>query len=325
MRAVVTGPSGELTVTDVDDPRAGPGEVVVRVAACGICGSDLSMLDANVVPPGVILGHEASGVVASVGEGVTEVRDGQPVAIHPFDPCGACEPCAAGATQRCVRTAESTIGLGLRPGAYAEHVVVSPAMLHVLPDAFPVELGAIAEPAAVALHGFRRSRFQPGMSVGVIGCGPIGLCAVMVAKALGAGPVWASDPNAYRADLAAAVGADHTGPSPREADVVIECAGAPGTVDLAVSATGGGGQVVLLAVNITGDTVYPFTWVTKEVEIVPCLGYTRAEYTDAADLVASGAVDASAIVTRRVGLDGTAGAVRGLLDGAADGKVLVIP
>lgn len=219
----------------------------------------------------------------------------------------------------------TTIGLGFRPGAFAELIEVGPGMLHKLPPSLPVELGAVAEPLAVALHGYRRSRFEPGMTVGVIGCGPIGLSAVLLAKALGAGAVWASDRNAFRAELAGHLGADQTGPSPRDADLVVECAGAQGTIDLAVSSARGGGQVVILAVNIKGDTVYPFTWVTKEVDLVPCLGYTKDEYDEAAEMIATGRVDVAPMITRRASFEEADEAFFALLDGAAEGKVLLTP
>jgi threonine dehydrogenase-like Zn-dependent dehydrogenase len=324
MRALTITDSHRFAVSEVADPRAGPGRVVVRVSACGICGSDLHLMEARVMPPGVILGHEAAGVVEEAGDGVG-VEPGTRVAINPFDPCGECDPCTAGADERCVNAAMTTIGLGFRPGAYAERIELSAQMVVPVEGGVPLEEIAVAEPLAVALHGFNRSRFEPGMTVGVIGCGPIGLCSVVCAKALGASGVWASDVNTFRAELAGTVGAAETGSSPKDADIVIDCAGAQGTVDLAVSSAQAGGQVIILAVNIKGDTVYPFTWVTKEVEIVPCLGYTRAEYAQCADWIATGRVDVAPIVTRRVSLDEADAAFFALLDGAAEGKVLVTP
>ncbi|MEX2393451.1 MAG: zinc-binding dehydrogenase, partial [Actinomycetota bacterium] len=250
---------------------------------------------------------------------------GDHVAIQPFDPCGTCVACASGASQRCMNNALTTIGLGFRPGAYAELVTLTPQMLVKIPDEVPLDLVAIAEPLAVALHGFTRSSFEPGMTVGVVGCGPIGLSAVLCAKALGASYIWAADPNVFRASLASQLGANDAGPRTREADVVIECAGAKGTIDLAVSSARPGGEAVVLAVNIQGDFVYPFTWVTREVTITPCLGYTIATYAEAADWISTGRVDVAPMVTKRVDLEGADEAFFALLDGAAEGKVLVTP
>lgn len=324
LRALTVTPEHRLQVSEVPDPEAGPGGVVVRVSACGICGSDLHLMESRVVPPGAILGHEAAGVVEDVGPDVQGLRPGDAVAIHPFDPCGECQPCRTGAQQRCLQNAFTTIGLGMRPGAYAELITLSPGMLVPVPSS-SLDAIAVAEPLAVALHGLRRSRFEPGMSVGVVGCGPIGLCAVLAARASGAERVWACDVNDFRAALAEKLGADESGRAPKEADIVVECAGAQGTVDLAVSATRGGGQVVVLAVNVKGDTVYPFTWVAKEVDIAPCLGYTKAEYEEAAGWIASGRVDVEPMITRRVSLDETDAAFFALLGGAREGKVLVVP
>jgi (R,R)-butanediol dehydrogenase/meso-butanediol dehydrogenase/diacetyl reductase len=325
MRAAVLNADRRLEVAEVPDPLAAPGRIVVRVAGCGICGSDLHMVEAGLLAPGSILGHEAAGTVESVGAGVDSFAPGDPVAVFPVEPCGACEPCTAGAEQRCVGGLATAVGLGMRPGAFAERLDTSPGMLEPLPASIDPALGALAEPLAVALHGVQRAGLSPGATVGVIGCGPIGLCAVLAAKALGAGEVWACDTNPFRAELSGAVGADRWGRNPGEADIVVECAGAPGTLDLAVGAARGGGTVVLLAVNISGDTVFPFMWVTKEVTITPGIAYTRREFAQAADWIARGRVDPSVMVTRRVGLEGADEAFYALLGGAAEGKVLVTP
>lgn len=325
MRALTVTAEARFTVSDVPDPSCGPDDVLVRVVACGICGSDLHMMEAMLIPAGAIMGHEASGVIEQVGSSVTGLTAGNHVAIQPFDPCGTCVPCTSRASQRCVDNARTTLGLGFRPGAYAELVAVTPQMLVALPTDVPLDVASIAEPLAVALHGFRRSSFEQGMTIGVIGCGPIGLSAIACAQALGAGRVWAADPNHFRAGLASAMGADEAGPSAKDADVVFECAGAKGTIDLAVSAAAPGGQVVILAVNITGDEVFPFVWVTKEVTIVPCLAYTITEYAEAAGWIASGRVDVAPMVTRRVGLQDADEAFFSLLAGAPEGKVLVTP
>ena len=281
------------------------------------------------MPVGAVLGHEASGVVERVGDEVAGLAAGDHVAIQPFDPCGTCEPCTSGASQRCVNNALTTIGLGFRQGAYAERIALRPQMCVKVPSEVPLDVVCLAEPLAVAYHGFERSSFASGMTVGVIGCGPIGLAAVALAKALGADRVWAADPNPFRQELATALGADEAGTSPPghlgDADLVFECAGAKGTVDLAVGAVRPGGEVILLAVNLKGDSVYPFTWVTKEARIVPCLGYTIEEYATCAALISSGDVDVAPMITRRASFEETDEAFFALLDGAAEGKVVVVP
>lgn len=323
MRAAVLTDERSFEVRELPDPEPGSGRALVRVTACGICGPDLHMVEAGVIPPGSVLGHEPSGVVEATGDGV-DLPMGTAVAIRPFEMCGTCEACRAGASGHCEQAGPTSMGLGVRPGAFCELVDVAPSQLHPLPDGFPAELGALAEPLAVALHGLRRSRFEPGATVGVIGCGPIGLCGVLVARVLGAGRIWATDVNAFRRDLAGRLGAEPVA-GPADADVVLECAGAKGTIDLAMASARWGGQVVLLAVNIFGDEVYPFTWVVKEVDLLPAFGYTRTEYDEAAELLASGAIDAAAMVTSRVPLEEVGDAFARLLDGADEGKVLVVP
>lgn len=325
MRAVSVTQDYRLATTEVPDPQISGGEVLVRVGACGICGSDLHMMEAKLFPAGAIPGHEAAGVVEAVGASVEGFAPGDSVAIQPFDPCGVCPACTSGATQRCVNNTFTTIGLGFRPGAYAELIAVTPQMLVRMPDGFPSDLAAVSEPLAVAYHGFRRSRFEAGMSVGVIGCGPIGLSAVALARSLGASRVWACDSNEFRTKLALDLGAGEAATAPADADIVFDCAGAKGTVDLAVNAAAGGGQVVILAVNIKGDEVWPFVWVTKEVEIVPCLAYSIEEYAECARMIADGRVDVAPMITRRVPLEDTDEAFFALLEGAPEGKVLVTP
>jgi threonine dehydrogenase-like Zn-dependent dehydrogenase len=325
VRAPTVTQDSRFAVSEVPDPDLSNDAVLVRVAACGICGSDLHMMEAKIVPSGAVMGHEAAGVVEAVGSSVTSFGAGDHVAIQPFDPCGTCEPCLGGTSQRCVNNALTTLGLGFRPGAYAELVAVSTQMLVKVPGEVSLDEVALAEPLAVALHGFERSRFEAGMSVGVIGCGPIGLCAVLCAKALGASHVWASDPNEFRLELARTLGADEATRHPGSADMVVECAGAAGTIDLAVSATHPGGEAVILAVNMKGDSVFPVTWVIREVTITPCIAYTVAEYAKAAEWIATGRVDVAPMITRRVGLDDANEAFFSLLDGAAEGKVLITP
>lgn len=326
MRAAVLTDDKRFEVRELPDPEATPGRVVVRVTACGICGSDLHMVEQGIMPPDAVLGHEFSGVVETMGEGAGRIEAGDPVAVRPFEPCGECTPCVAGAEGRCEGALATTHGLGMRPGAYAELVECAPGQLFRLPDAFPVEHGALAEPLAVALRGLRRADVSQGASVGVIGCGPIGLCTVLAAKALGADEVWACDTNAFRTGLAEKAGADATGRAPQgTADVVVECAGARGTLDLAVGAAEAGGTVVILAANMQGDEVVPAVWVAREVRILPSIAYTPDEYDEAARLIETDRVDVEPLITNRVSLDELDGAFHELLEGADEGKVLVTP
>jgi threonine dehydrogenase-like Zn-dependent dehydrogenase len=339
MKAIVQqrygAPERVLRLEDVDRPSVGDEEVLIRVRATSVNTPDritvtgvpymLRLRSGLRRPRTPVRGTDVAGVVEAVGPGVEGLAEGDHVAIHPADPCGTCPACLAGNTMRCSQTGPTSIGLGVRPGAYAELVAVGQGMCTKLPASLPLERGALAEPLAVALHGLRRSRFEPGMTGGVVGCGPIGRCSVLAARALGAGRIWASDLNPFRADLATKLGADEAGSSALTADIVVECAGARGTIDLAVGATQPGGQVVLLAVNIKGDEVYPFMWVIKEVDIVGCLGYSRAEFDEAAGWIAGGTVDVAPMITRQVSLEETDEAFFALLDGAPEGKVLVTP
>jgi (R,R)-butanediol dehydrogenase/meso-butanediol dehydrogenase/diacetyl reductase len=160
------------------------------------------------------------------------------------------------------------------------------------------------------------------MSVGVIGCGPIGLSTVVLARHLGASSVWAIDTNPYRLGLAEEIGAQARS---SDADVVFDCAGAQGTVDLAVASARLGGKAVILAVNLKGDNTFPFVWVSREVDMFPALGYTLDEYAECAGWISSGQIDVKPMITRRVSLDETDEAFFALLDGAPQAKVLITP
>jgi len=264
MKALVyTGPL-RLEYMDRPDPVPGASEVLVRVRAVAICGSDVHGYTGTTgrrIPP-VIMGHEASGVIEAVGPGADARAVGTRVTFDSILWCGGCPPCRAGRTNLC--DARQTFGVSTpsfrRDGAMAEYVVVPARLLHRLPHAVPFDAGSMVEPAAVAMHAARISGIEPGDLVVVVGAGLIGNLAMQAAKTLGAGVVAIADIVPERLDLARRLGADVVIDSGtddpatalgqatgrRTADVVLEAVGIQATIDTATALTRPGGSLTLI-------------------------------------------------------------------------------
>src|SRR5437879_3655504 len=204
MKALVLEPGG-VEVVDVADPRPEADGVVVEVHSCGICGSDVHRAATRARSLGQILGHEFSGTIAELGREVDGWRVGQAVAVNPLGGCGSCPVCLQGLPLLCDRLPN----LGLTaPGGFARFVAVPERQLFALPEGVDVELGAHAEPLAVALHAVGLTRSAPGDDALVFGVGPIGLNVVMALRAAGAGRIVAVGRSEGRRAAAAALGAD---------------------------------------------------------------------------------------------------------------------
>lgn len=335
MRAVVmTTLGGPLEPAELDDPTPGPGEVVVAVDSCGICGSDLHIVDA-VALPGHVLGHELAGRVAAVGEGVGGRRVDDPVMALSLATCGVCEACRRGRPRKC--TAALMLGVET-PGGYAEFVRAPAHDVVALPDGFDLRLGALVEPLAVARHAVGRGGLRPGETALVIGGGPVGLAVLLWLKRLGAGTVVVTDPLPARRAVAERFGADvvldptagDLGAQFADAGVgaptlVLECVGLPGLVDQAASVAAVDGRVVVVGVCMADDRYFPYNAMHKELDWRFAFYYCRADVDATIAAVADGTLDAGPLITAEVGLDTTAQAFAGLRAGAEDTKVLIRP
>jgi len=312
MRAVVVR-SGRLVVEDVPAPKPGPGQVVIRVRACAICGSDLHALAAGWLPDGAILGHEFAGEVAEVGEGVVNLASGDRVTSFPVMPCGSCAACRSGATANC--THGTTIGLGSAQGGLAEDVLSHASVVYRLPDALPFDVAAACEPLTVALYAVHDSGIRCGETAAVLGAGPIGLFVLQCLRVAGVADIRVIEPNPARRALAQRLGAtavyDPRADDPRAAileatvvgpDVVFDCAGAPGTLQTAAELVRRGGVVQLVGVNMGEEQIVALPWILREIEVRGSLG-GRREFPQALQLLAEGRVDVAAMTTRIVGLD----------------------
>lgn len=265
MRSAVMRAPGEMVVGDSADPTPGPGEVLVAVAAAGICAGDVHIYCGRnpYAKYPQICGHEIAGTVLDVGAGVTGPAAGQSVAVEPFIGCGRCWTCHAGKPNCCPRL--TILGVN-RAGGYAERVVAPAANVHAVPAGMTLRTAALAEPIAIGVHACRRGQVTDGDTVLVLGCGPIGLAALEVARARGA-RVLAADRVPQRLEAAAAMGAEtlladdgladavarHTDGD--GAPVVIEATGNPRAIEATLPLVAAGGRIVVLGLVPQGVTV----------------------------------------------------------------------
>ena len=341
MKAVAFVGPGRLEVREVPDPDPGPEEVVLAVAYCGICGSDLheyasqgpSLRAAGLFQP--IMGHEFTGRVVSVGARVKGLTEGDPVAVHPGRPCGDCYYCRAGLSNLCPNGS----GTGYQqPGAYAEYVCVRSDQAVPLPDPSWLEPAALSEPLGVALHALNRGQLRADETVFVAGGGPIGLLTLLAARRRGAGKVIVSEPASSRRALALRLGADHA-VDPAEnapvrareqtdglgADLAVECVGIAPALDDCLAATRRGGRIVVVGVF---EQPYPLNLLTTLIDehtVIGTFGY-GSELREAAGLIVSGAVDVTPLISQVVALDDVPAVFAGLVaDRDRQQKVLVRP
>lgn len=323
-----------LRIAEAPDPAPAPDEVVLRIAACGICGSDLHITEDPApfgIGPGFVLGHEIAGQVVALGRDVRDLAMGDSVAVVPMRGCGQCARCRAGDPARCPQ-------MQLIGGGYAEYVTVAARQCRVLPDGIALSDGALAEPLAVALHCITRSGMQPGDRVAVLGAGPIGLLVAFWARRLGAAQVVIADLHDHQADRARALGAtgfvlsdnalaenlaDQMGGPP---DIVFECVGKPGLLQAASRAVRLQGKVIGVGLCIGGDEWDPFIALSKEIDLIfSVFFHQRNEFGVALDALASGPFAPQAIITERIGLSPVPQLFESLRRRTAQCKVLIEP
>jgi L-iditol 2-dehydrogenase len=302
-------------------PTPAPGESLVRVTAVGICGSDLhwyregTIGDTGLRRP-LVIGHEFAGVVAD------GPRRGERVAVDPAIPCGACEVCATGAGNLC--PAIHFAGHGLDDGALREYVAWPTPLLHPLPDALSDADGALLEPLGVALYGLDLARPRVGGSVAVVGCGPIGLFVVQLARLAGADLVVAVDPLPHRRAAALRLGADHAlsghavpGPGNEPdwpdlaglgVEVAYEVAGTDAAVRTALTAARPGGRVVLIGIPDDDRTTFPASLARRKGLAILLSRRMHDVYPRALRLLSRGSVDAASLVTGAYPLERAAAA-----------------
>ncbi len=307
-------------VREQEVQRAGKGEIVVQNAFCGVCGTDVHIYhgesgSADVTPP-VVLGHEYSGIVVEVGEGVTSLRPGDHVTIDPNIYCGKCEYCRVGKKQLC----ESMEAIGVtRNGGFAEYSVVPESQAFQLSPELPLEFGAMAEPVACCLHGIDRAEIKEGDTVCVVGGGAIGLIMVQLARLAGAARVFLSEPNAKRREVGLKLGAEEAidptaagamEPLLETADVVIECVGNLPAVKSAFSFAKKGANIVLFSVpKVDAQFALPLFDVYKKELTIKGSFVNPDTHSRAVALLNAGKLDFSDIITHRFPLEQMAEAI----------------
>jgi (R,R)-butanediol dehydrogenase/meso-butanediol dehydrogenase/diacetyl reductase len=311
---------GDLRLDDVGEPRRpGPGEALIEVSCCGVCGTDLHeyLHGPNMIRPGphpltgteppITLGHEMSGTVTELGSPVPGVEVGTRVAVDPCLRCGVCRWCRQGDYHICAKG--GSLGLAA-PGGFARFATVPVEGLAPIPDNVSDEMAALAEPLAVGLHAARRGGIAPGDNVLVIGAGPIGIAAMFGAQLAGAAGLYVSEPLAARADRARQLGATevyHPGEVDvrREVflrtgrigpDVVIEATGRAEQVELAVSCVRRGGRVALAGISETRLSIDLRQIVLFERSVTGSLGY-NFDIPRVLDLMATGRLNPAPLLT----------------------------
>jgi L-idonate 5-dehydrogenase len=316
----------------------GPGEVRVRLGAGGICGSDLhyyqhGRIGAFALRAPFVPGHEASGVVDAVGEGVQRVRPGQRVAINPSHPCGQCRACRAGRANLC----DHMVYLGSaaifphRPGLFRAQFLIGQAQLTPIDEDIGLDEIACAEPLSIGLHAVHRAGPLLGATVLVTGAGTIGCMAVMAARLAGAQTVVVSDPTPRARALALAVGADAVVDSDEalqawrdRVDIAIEAAGHPAALASAFAAVRRGGRIVQVG-TLPNDMPFPAnTLMARELDYVGAFRADRA-FDWAVQALRSRRVDVRPLITARVPLSRAKEAFDLALDRNASTKVLLVP
>lgn len=333
-RAVRVDEPGRLRVVDVPVPSPGPGEALVRVAWVGICGSDRDLFDgtrpAQFVRYPIVPGHEWSGTVVGVGEGVDGTLVGSLVVGEGFRSCQVCAACRRGDTTLCAAPYDET-GF-TADGAWADHLTIPARLLHVLPAGADLRAAAGLEPAACAAEAFLRAELVPGSRVAVVGGGTLGLLTTRLVRAGGPAELLVVDPAAARAELAERCGASAYVPPEDTAglagrfDVVVEAAGVTGSAATAVRLARRGGRVVLVGLAGPDDRIATGDLVLDGLTVTAVFGAPSRAWVHAVRAFATGVLDPSVLVTHEYALEDVGEALRVVADPAAGaGKVLLHP
>ena len=309
MLALLYPAHDRLEMADQPLPEAGPGEVVLRVAACGICGSELEAFKHRSPrrPPPLVMGHEFCGVVAQVGDGVEGLVPEQRVVSNSVIPCGTCLRCRRGDTHLC--GTRQIFGMK-RPGAFATHVPVPARCLLPWPDGLPAEAACLAEPLGNGVHVANLTRHLPAETVLVIGAGPIGLMCQQALQAMRGATVWVADLVPERLDVARSVGAEQVFNGGTEdlvqrvlaltdgegVDLVVDAAGTAATKQQALAAARAGGAVVWIGLHENAMTLDSFGVTLPEKRILGSYAVTMDELGQALDLMVTGKVETASWV-----------------------------
>jgi S-(hydroxymethyl)glutathione dehydrogenase/alcohol dehydrogenase len=346
-----------LEITGIDLPEPGPGQVRIRLAAAGVCHSDLSLSNGTMrVPVPAVLGHEGAGTVVAVGEGVTHVAPGAEVVLNWAPSCGSCHACSLGEVWLCanalngaadIHARRSSDGTDLHPGlnvaAFAEETVVAASCVLPLPEGVPLTDAALLGCAVLTGYGavHHSAQVRPGETVAVYGVGGVGLAALQSARIAGAGRIVAVDVSPEKEELARGAGAtDYVVASETTAreirgltdkqgvDVAIECVGRAATIRTAWESTRRGGRTTVVGIGgkdqqVTFNALEIFHWGRTLSGCVYGNSDPAKDLPVLAEHIRAGRLDLGALVTERIGLDGIPAAFENMLAGRG-GRALVV-
>lgn len=340
MRASFLHGIRDVRLETVTRPAPGPGEVLLKLASVGVCGSDVhyyleGRIGVQVVTAPIIMGHEPSAYVAGLGPDVAGLQVGQLVAVEPGISCGECEPCQRGHPNLCLHI--RFCGTPPIDGVFAEYTVMPAANCFPLPEGFSPGEAALLEPLGIALHSVDLAHLQPGQTVAVLGAGPIGLLTAAVARAAGAGEVYLTEPLAYRREFAAGYIADavfdptsqdvvaaikqRTGG--RGVDVAFEAAGVAETPQQAAAVACAGGKVILIGIQADDQIVFNASTVRHKGLTIKSVRRMKHTYPRAIRLVQAGMVDLQPLITHRFPLSRIGEAFE-LVSGYQDGVIKAV-
>lgn len=308
-QAVMTSP-GVIEFRDVPSPEPRPGQVLLRIKRIGVCGSDIHVYHGKhaLTPYPVVQGHEVSGVVEKLGEGVRGLKPGDPVTFQPQVTCGACYPCLHGAYHIC----DNLKVMGFQTtGAGSELFALDSRLVLKLPGGTSMDHGAMVEPTAVGVHAIGRAGGVKGKKVLVLGAGPIGNLTSQVARGLGAAKVMITDVSDYRLGLARECGVDYAVNTAQhdlaakirenlgedKADVILECVGAGATISQAVAVARKGTDIVVVGVFGDKPQVDMGTVQDRELRLIGTLMYQEQDWKKAIDLIGGEKVKLQPLVT----------------------------
>ncbi len=331
MRAAVLEDKGRFAIKEVPDPVVDRDEVLIRVRYCGVCGSDLHIFREGA---GVSPGHEYSGDIVEIGPDVEGWRAGDRVVVEPNISCGECHWCRRGEIGLCEQYYVSLLSY---EGAFSTYVKAKQHLLYALPPGLSYEHAALVEPTTCAVHAVRLSGMAEGSVVAVLGLGPIGQLTARVAKALGAGAVYASETSPSRIELARPevdevmdAGAMDPVSRIREltqgtgADIVFECAGSVATSQQSLAAARKGGVVVVAGICFEPVEVPFSTIMLNGLTVKGSICFSEGDFGAAFDLVKDGRIDVAPLVSRKMPLDDINEAFE-IASRGEGGKILIMP
>lgn len=334
MKALVYEGPRQLSLKEVDIPAPGPGEIIVKVEAVGICGSELEgyLGHSSVRKAPLVMGHEFAGEVAWRAEDAVRIPIGRKVVVNPLISCGQCSKCREGKPNIC--RDRRIIGIH-RPGAFAEYVAVPESSVRAVPQQMDAALASLAEPLAVCVHALKLG-LEPLGGLLILGAGPIGLLTLQAAKAMGIGRTLVVDRLPSRLAYAERLGSAAAKPEELDSaflsvfgddgvDTVIDCVGVRQTRETAIAKVNSGGKVILVGLG-QDETALPMNHVVRqEISLIGSYTYSETDFSQAVDLLTSGAIVRDGW-TGACGLSGAAEAFASLADGTCEyGKMIINP